>query len=69
MSLAYVEKGAVIISDDGVEVKYHPKCPHCEHVEIGTTCRATVRHGIVNAGGFNCSRCLTGYSVVIRRDC
>lgn len=32
MSLAYVEEGAVIISNDGVQVKYHPKCPHCGHV-------------------------------------
>lgn len=70
MARAYAVKGAVIISDDGTIVKYHPQCPKCGHVMEGTTCSGHVGSGVrANLGGACCPRCGAYIDVQINRDC
>lgn len=56
-NLAWAEN-AVIIADDGRNVKYHPKCPHCGFVN---TMQKGMQHvsggGVTNAGGSHCTKC------------
>lgn len=51
-----VAENAVIISDDGNYVRYHPRCPHCGK-------------GIVaSAGSHTCYQCRKSFQVrIIRR--
>lgn len=70
MSRAYVVKGAVIISDDGNQVKYHPHCDNCGYTMEGTTSRGSVGSGIrANLGCFTCPKCGETIWVQINRDC
>ena len=70
MSRAYAAQGAVIISDDGRQVRYHPQCPHCGKVNEGTTSNAAVGSGIrASLGIFNCFSCGKSFEVKINRDC
>ena len=68
MSRAYVVTGAVIISDDGTTVKYHPQCPNCGRVETGTTCSGHVAR-MSNLGYCNCFKCGKSFPVQINRGC
>ncbi len=70
MSRAYAVSGAVIISDDGSTVKYHPQCPKCGHVMEGTTCSGYVGSNTrANLGVTTCPRCGATISTQINRDC
>ena len=67
---AYVVEGAVIISDDGTHVRYHPQCPKCGNVEQSTTCSGHVSQGIrASLGGCSCFKCGNMFSVKINRGC
>lgn len=70
MSRAYAVKGAVIISDDGTHVKYHPHCDKCGYTVENTTCSGHVGNGIrASLGMCTCPKCGAGIEVQINRDC
>lgn len=70
MSRAYAVKGAVIISDDGTHVKYHPHCDKC-----GYTLERTTGNGHVGEcesaylSTFYCPKCGTINEIKINRGC
>lgn len=68
---AYVISGAVIVSDDLVgQVRYHPQCPSCGYVNIGSTGSAYVGPGN-NAllSGCSCVKCGQYIQIQIARGC
>ena len=60
-------ENAVITKDDGGNVAYHPKCPHCGNVNSSVTANSYVC-GRTNAGSFSCHRCGKSFSVRLGRD-
>ena len=64
-----VAENAVIISDDGNYVRYHPRCPHCGKVHENLTSGVGCGNGIVASAGFHtCYQCHKNFQVrIIRR--
>lgn len=70
MGNAYVESGAVIISDDGKTVRYHRRCNFCLNVDMGTTGSVYVCSGTrCNVTTYTCPKCGKTTWVKINRDC
>ena len=60
-------QNAVIIEDDGLCVKWKPRCPNCGYVPVNRSC-AGVAQEHIRAGYFErCDRCKTSIDVVISR--
>ena len=57
MVQAYVVSGAVIVSDNGTIVRFHPKCDKCGYVETNFTSQIHCAHGTSSSGGCSCPRC------------
>ena len=64
-----VAENAVIVSDDGNYVRYHPRCPQCGKVNESLTSGVGCGNGIVAGPGFHtCYQCHKSFQVrIIRR--
>lgn len=59
-------ENAVIVSDDGRQVKYHPRCPYCGKVNHISLASTYVGSGITNCHG-PCGSCLKIFPIKIGR--
>ena len=68
MPNAIVIEGAVIVSDDGSQVKYHTRCPNCGYVLVSSLYSGQVAsHTIKSMGGHTCAKCKKSFIVKMKR--
>ena len=60
-------ENAVVISDDGRNVKYHVRCPYCGKVNHNSTSGAYVGSGVTNCYG-SCSYCFKHFPIKLGRS-
>lgn len=59
-------QNAVVISDNGTQVKYHTRCPFCGHVNTMSTGSIFVSNSICNTNG-NCPNCFKSFPLKFGR--
>ena len=55
-------ENAVVVSDDGRQVKYHVRCPYCGKVNNMSTSSAYVGSGVTNCHG-SCGNCFKNFPI------
>lgn len=61
-------ENAMIVSDDGAQVRFHPVCPKCGYVVRNVTGSGHCRHGSAHVGSYSCYKCdCMCFSVVLHR--
>lgn len=60
-------QNAMIVSDDGAHVRFHPVCPHCGKVMTNTTGGGYCMHGTSNVGRYSCICGGGSFPIVLHR--
>lgn len=58
---------AVIVSDDGFNVHWKPKCPFCGYVPLNSEREDHARKGVGSVTYADCQRCGESFIVVLYR--
>lgn len=63
-----IAENAVIVSDNGYHVSFHPRCPNCGKVHETVTSGVGCTNGtIASAGSFTCWQCRKSFQIRIMK--
>ena len=63
-----VAQNAAIIEDNGLNVRFHPRCPYCGYLNhTFTSGTAVVEGGRMSVGSFSCQKCSKHFEIAVSR--